>query len=240
MSERFRIVLVEPQYEANVGAVARAMANFGFSDLAIVSPKCNPRGFEALKYAKHARDLLDCAKICRSLAQATSGCKATVGTTGVLYRHYNKTFRNPIPLRQLRTKVLREADGRVALVFGNEGTGLSERHISRCDFLLTIPTSEGYPVLNLSHAVAICLYELSGINQQYYPPAGKKEKEELIKAFSRITGRYSKIMRNPQKAKVAFRRMVGRAMLSDKECAAVLGVVRRALRELEEKRGGKG
>lgn len=231
-NERFRIVLVEPEYELNIGSVARVMKNFGFSDLVLVRPKCNPQGFDAIKYAKHAKDILQSAKIVRTLSAAAKGCKFTVGTTGILYRHWHETFRTPIKLEDLRKKVEGQKEGRIALVFGNEGVGLSEKDVSSCDFLITVPANKLYPILNLSHAVAIVLYELSDYNLLGFEPAGKKEKEALIKAFGLITDRFGKEMRNPKKVKVAFRRMVGKAMPTDKECASILGVLRRAGREL--------
>ena len=236
IGQRFRVVLVEPEYELNVGAVARAMKNFGFSDLVFVNPKCNPTGFDAIKYSKHARELLESAKTVRSLSSATKGCKFSVGTTGILYRHWNETFRTPISLCDLRNKLKEQPEGRIALVFGNEGIGLSEKHISTCDLIVTIPANKEYPILNLSHAVAIVLYELSGLPVLGFTPSGEAEKEQLVKAFSLLVARYSKIMRNPRKVKVAFRRMVGKAMLTDKECASILGVLRRTVRELEGKK----
>ncbi len=234
--ERFRIILVEPEYELNIGSVARVMKNFGFSDLAFVSPKCNPRGFDAVKYSKHAKDVLGSARTFRSLAQAAKGCKFSVGTTGVLYRHWNETFRTPIKLSELKTKLAGNKEGKIALVFGNEGIGLSERDISACDLLATIPTSGKYPILNLSHAVAIVLHELSEFNKVPFLPAGDSEKEHLIKSFGLVVDRFADEMRNPRKVKIAFRRMVGRAMLSDKECVSLLGVLRRANRELETRK----
>ena len=236
LRQRFRIILVEPEYELNVGAVARAMKNFGFSDLVFVKPKCNPTGFDAIKYSKHARELLERTKIAGSLASATKGCKFAVGTTGVMFRHWHQTFRMPLSIRDLRKKLEGQPEGKVALVFGNEGVGLSEKDISTCDFLVTIPANKEYPILNLSHAVAIVLYELSNLPVLGFTPSGEAEKEQLIKSFFLLVDRYSKIMRNPKKVKVAFRRMVGKAMLTDKECASILGVVRRAVRELEEKK----
>ena len=235
-SERFRVVLVEPEYELNIGAVARAMKNFGFSDLVFVRPKCNPKGFDAVKYAKHAKELLQSAKVVRSLSAATKGCKFSVGTTGILYRHWNETFRTPIKLEDLAGKVKANKEGKIALVFGNEGIGLSEKDISACDLLVTIPTNKEYPILNLSHAVAIVLYELSDYNLLGFEPAGESEKEHLIGAFGLITDKFGKEMRNPRKVKIAFRRMVGRAMLTDKECVSILGVLRRANTELEQQK----
>ena len=230
--ERVRIILVSPEYEINVGAVARAMKNFGFSELSIVSPKCNPLGFDAIMHSKHAREVLEGAKICKTLSVAKKGCKFAIGTTGVLFRHWNKTFRSPVPLRKLRERLRECKEGKIALVFGSEGVGLSEKDVSSCDFLVTIPTSGNYPILNLSHAVAVCLYELSKISVTPYAPADGRVKEELVRAFSLLVGKYAKEMRNPKKAKVAFRRMVGKSMLSDKECTSIIGVLRRALRAL--------
>jgi tRNA/rRNA methyltransferase len=234
--QRFRIILVEPEFELNVGAVARAMKNFGFLELALVSPKCDPRGFDAIKYSKHARDVLENAKTYKTLSQAKKGCKFTVGTTGVLYRHFHSTIRSPIALKDLHKKLAKNVEGRIAIVFGNEGIGLTEEQISECDFLVTIPTSPVYPILNLSHAVAIAIYELSKIDfKASFALAGENEKEALIRAFSLITDNYSRELRNARKVKIAFRRIIGKAMPTDKECAAVLGVLRRAQKELEKK-----
>ena len=233
--QRFRIILVEPEYEQNLGAVARAMKNFGFFELRLVNPKCDPLGFDAVKFSKHARDVLEGAKVCSSLAEATKGCKFAVGATGVLYRHWSETFRSPISIRDLRKRLITQKEGNIALVFGNEGVGLSEESISACDLLITIPTNKEYPILNLSHAVSIVLYELSDLPVLGFEPVGENEKERLVESFSLLVERYAKLMRNPRKVKIAFRRMVGKAMLTDKECASILGVVRRAVRELEGK-----
>jgi tRNA/rRNA methyltransferase len=204
-----------------------------------VAPKCDPTGFDAIKFSKHARGLLEGARICQTIGAAARGCRLKVGTTGVVFRHWNATIRSPIGLRQFAAKVKKGKEGKIALIFGSEGVGLSEKDISSCDFLITIPTSEAYPVLNLSHAAAIALYELSDFAPRAYVPAGGNEKEALIRAFGAITNRFAAQLRNPKKVKVAFRRMVGKSMATDKECAAVLGVLMRAARELGKKEAKK-
>ena len=233
--QRFRVVLVEPEYEINVGSVARAMANFGFTELFIVSPRCDPNGFDAIKFSKHARGILESARICKSVKEATRGCKFLVGTTGVTFRHWHKTIRSPIALSEFAKKAKAQKEGKIALLFGNEGIGLTEAQISGCDFLVTIPTADAYPVVNLSHAVAITLYELSDYAPRAFVPAGGKEKEALIDAFGLIVDKFSLLLRNPKKVKVAFRRMVGKSMATDKEVASILGVLRRAEREIKAK-----
>ena len=233
---RFRVILVEPEYEINLGSVARAMRNFGFSELFLVSPKCDPKGFDAIKYSKHARELLLSAKICKSLSAATKGCRLAVGTTGILFRHFNSTIRSPITLQEFATKEKGSKEGKIALVFGSEGIGLTEKQVSACDFLITIPTSEEYPILNLSHAVAIVLYELAKVSRpKAYTPTSAQSLDALNHSFSLLVDQFASEMRNPRKAKIAFRRMLGKSMLTDKECAAILGVIRRTEKEIKKK-----
>ncbi|HQT45524.1 MAG TPA: RNA methyltransferase, partial [Candidatus Micrarchaeota archaeon] len=155
-NQKFRVVLVEPEYSINLGAVCRAMSNFGFSDLAIVNPKC-PIGFTAKKYAKHAKHILLSAKLAKSVKDAVSGCDFIVGTTGVLRRH-KATLRDPATLSVFSKSIPK---GRIAVLFGREGIGLMRNEIDMCDMLVRIETSDGYPIMNLSHAVAVFLYSVS-------------------------------------------------------------------------------
>ena len=212
------------------------MKNFGFSELYIVSPQCDPLGFDAIKYSKHARELLENAKICKTFNEARKGCKFTVGTTGVLYRHWADSFRNPIKLSALKERLSLEKEGKIAIAFGGEGVGLSLEQINECDFLTTIPTSGKYPILNLSHAVAIVLYELSEIKIWLQNDAGESEKEHLQGAFGFLVDRIASEMRNPEKVKIAFKRMVGKSMINDKECVSILGVLRRINTLLDSKK----
>jgi tRNA/rRNA methyltransferase len=233
----FRIVLVGPEYEINMGAVCRAMANFGFDDLYILNPAC-PIGFEAEMHAKHAKDILHGAKVLNgkdALEKALKGCSLVVGTTGVLHRH-RKTLRNVMMLPDFAKKMKENKHGKVALLFGREGIGLMADEISRCDILITVPTRGSYPIMNLSHAVAVVLYELTDIRLNTMEKAGDGERTALGHEFDRLVDRYAPKMTNPHKVKVAFRRMIGREM-AHVECSSVIGVIRRANDELAGKYG---
>lgn len=116
----FRVVLVEPEHEGNVGAVARAMGNFAFDDLCMVNP-C-PLGDEALKRAKHAGHILSKAAIVDTLDEAVKGCSLVVGTTGVVTHGPRRYIRIPMPARELAAKTA-GYEGRIALLFGREGSG---------------------------------------------------------------------------------------------------------------------
>jgi tRNA/rRNA methyltransferase len=231
---QFRIVLVEPEYEINIGHVARVMANFGFSELYIVNPKVEI-GFNARMFAKHASPLLQGAKIVFCLEDALKGCNFVVGTTGIVGRGRN-IIRNPITPAKFAGEA-KKLNGRFALLFGREGTGLNQGEIKRCDFLVTIPADKNYPVLNLSHALAIILYELSSNKEgSMIIQASGEEKEMLIRCFNSIVDHFSKRLRSPEKIKLSFRRVIGRSMVSDVEAAAILCVLQRTRKKLKIKK----
>ncbi|MFH1095273.1 MAG: RNA methyltransferase [Candidatus Micrarchaeota archaeon] len=237
----FRIILVGTEYELNLGAVARLMANFGCSPLYLVAPACNPLGFTARMHAKHAVKILEKAVVCETLPKALEGCSFVVGTTGVLRRH-KQALRHPLSLEQLRERMSKnKIPGTIAVLFGPEGNGLAEGHIKRCDVLMSIPASRRYPVLNLSHALAVVLYALIAQGRSLKSvcvPSDAREAEFLKKAFDRLASRYSPNLNNPEKTKLAFRRVLGRAVPDAAEVRAMLAVVHQALRELEAKKKG--
>lgn len=222
----FKIILVGTEYPMNLGYCARVLANFGYQEMHIVKPKAKV-GKTAIMYAKHGRALLENARTYANLEEAVKDCKFVVGTTGVLKRG-KKTLRNPLNLEQFIERT-RKREGRFAVLFGREGIGLTSDEISRCDLLVSIPADRRYPVLNLSHALAIVLYGVSRTREYgLIKHAKSREKEELIKTFSEITDFFRPQLRNPEKIKVAFRRVVGRALVSEVEAAGLLCVMKKA------------
>lgn len=234
---RIRIVLVEPEYEINVGAIARLLANFNQKRLYIVNPKCE-LGFTARMHAKHAGKILLGAKICKSVGEATKGCRMVVGTTGVLRRH-KKLLRNPISPSELSLR-LKKNNAEVAVLFGREGIGLNAQELQQCDILCIIPTSLHYPVMNLSHAVAVMLYALC-LDGKEAPHTRKNssagEMRALGETMQRLVERRGPQIRNIEKTKLAFKTVIGRAVPSDIEVKCMLGVLRGTLRELEKEGG---
>jgi tRNA/rRNA methyltransferase len=232
-AQKVRIVLVEPEYEINLGYAARAMANFGFEELYIVNPKVEV-GFNAKMFAKHAFHILQKAKVVATLSEALRGCDFVVGTTGIVGRSRN-IIRNPITPAKF-SREMRKLDGKFAILFGREGTGLNKEEVARCDFLVTIPASQSYPVLNLSHALAIVLYELSSSKgEDMIIRASGEEKEMLIRCFNSIVDHFSKRLRSPEKIKLSFRRVIGRSLISEVEAAAILCIFQRIRKRLKIK-----
>ena len=222
IAKSVRIVLVEPEYEINLGHCARAIANFGFSELYLVNPQCNHLGFEAKKYSKHALEILEKAKVVKSLKGAVKGCSLVIGTSGILNRHKG-TVRNPISSKEIGKAV---GKGRIAILFGREGIGLREKEIDACDLLVHIPTHRTYSVMNISHALAIMLYEISALKLQDGKEfANERERKTAIKYFTELAKKAG--MRNPRKTSTAFKRLLGRANPTKLEINCVLGVLRR-------------
>ena len=154
-------MLVSPRNPLNIGAAARAMANFGFARLAVVAPY-EPHWREA-QSAVGAQKILRNARLCATLHEALADCTLVLGTGTVTHR---KPEQPVILLPQLadliRSEIGRSRSApRIALVFGPEKRGLTRDHLALCRRMIVIPTAPSQPSMNLGQAVAVCLYELA-------------------------------------------------------------------------------
>lgn len=151
-----RIVLVGTTHPGNIGAVARAMKNMGLSDLALVRPKKFPHP-DAIARASGATDILNNAKVVKTLADALKDCVYVAGTSA-----RSRTIGWPtMEPRECAARMLKESEvGKVACVFGPEKTGLHNDDLDLCHTLLTIPTNPDFSSLNLAMAVQVLTYEL--------------------------------------------------------------------------------
>ncbi|MBJ99913.1 MAG: rRNA methyltransferase [Euryarchaeota archaeon] len=153
-----KIILVKPSIEGNLGAIARNMLNFGFNELHLVSPELTI-GEEARKRAKHAKTVLEGIKTHTNLEEATKDCSLVIGTSGKREFGEKTITRHFLTPDEISERIYTN-NGKIALVFGPEGQGLSQKELISCDLLTSIPTWEGYPIMNLSHSVSVILYEL--------------------------------------------------------------------------------
>jgi tRNA/rRNA methyltransferase len=154
----WRIVLVRPRNPLNIGAAARALANFGLLEMAVVAP-FDPTWDEARQAAIGADTVMAAARAVPSLAYILSDTTLVIGTTAGSRRNLG---REPLSLSELAAWLRRRnASGRAALLFGSEKTGLSNEDMSRCHALVRIPTAPDCPSMNLGQAVAVCAYELA-------------------------------------------------------------------------------
>ena len=153
------VVMVGTQHPGNLGAVCRSLLNHGFNSLRLVQPVCHPNDIEARNRAKHAGKILDSCQIYDSLEDAVQDCSLVVGTSGKR-EIGNKTQKRHFIYPWEFSERIYDVEQSIALVFGEEGKGLSIDDLLRCDYLVTLPTWEGYPITNLSHAVHTLTYEL--------------------------------------------------------------------------------
>lgn len=232
---KLKIVLVEPLYDGNIGSVARAAKNFGFTDLVLVNP---PQiGDFGLAMASHAKDVLTRAQSAKSLQEAVAGADLVVGTTGKRTEGDGHHLRLHLRVPALTPKELAEKlevkDVTVALLFGREDWGLSSEELMACDILVSIPTSEEYPVMNLSHSAAILLYELSRVSSGPVRLADHNTMNILIGRTERLLHEIRYPEHKIEYVMLMLRRVFGRAELTEREANTILGILKRALWRLE-------
>jgi TrmH family RNA methyltransferase len=151
-----RIVLVGTRHPGNIGSAARAMKTMGLTELALVQPERFPDP-EATTMAASAADVLERARVLPTVRAAVDDCGLVVGTTARA-RHLPWRVLEP---REAAPEIVAAARSRdVAILFGAERTGLSNDDIEQCQRLLTVPTDDAYPSLNLAMAVQVVAYEL--------------------------------------------------------------------------------
>ncbi|MGH9654723.1 MAG: RNA methyltransferase [Bryobacteraceae bacterium] len=232
-----RIVLVSPRNPVNIGAAARAMSNFGFTSLRLVTPY--DVAFREARSAVGSRYILEQAEVFENLAAAVCDCTLVMGTTAVGHRNLH------VPLHRLEAgaSILKEqlASSNAALVFGCEKFGLSNDDLSHCHSLLRIPTRAEHGSMNLGQAVAICMYEMrreeSTASQRFSPPerAAAEEYERLTGLLFEALARSGYVEeRTSASTELKIRRLVRRLPLPAADAETWLGILRQILWKLKQ------
>ena len=231
-------MLVEPKSEENIGAVARVLKNFGFYNLYMVKPP--GIGSKARSVASHARDLLARARIVNTIEEAVEDASIVVGTTSKRGISRNKQLRmGALTPYQLKERLKKEnKDGILALLFGREDIGLLNEELKRCDMIVSIPTSPDYPVMNLSHAVAVVIYELRDMNtdkdtdtmptSDALKLASFEDKERLFRHIQTFLDEIEYKEHKKERTMLMLRRLLGRAELTTGEIQTLRGILRKA------------
>ena len=230
-------MLVSTRNPLNIGAAARAMANFGFSRLSVVNPY--DVAFREARSAVGAAPLLRKAEEFTSLAEAVADCRLVVGTTSVGHRELQHPIRRLEYGARLMLRVVPATP--VALVFGSEKFGLSNDDLSHCHWLMRIPTVGQDLSMNLGQAVALCLYEMArdpkaaAVRPVKIASATAGETEQitlrLLEALSR-SGYVNPVTAGSTDEKV--RRLVRRLEIPAKDVPVILGMLRQILWKLQE------
>jgi TrmH family RNA methyltransferase len=234
---RLHVILVRTRNPLNIGAVARAMSNFGFDSLRLVNPYTE--AFREARSAVGAAQLLKEAREFTSVPDAVADCSLVVGTTALRNRKLPHLLKTPAAAAPVIRKRVASQD--VAILFGSEKTGLSADDLSYCDWSMRIPTV-GNISMNLGQAAAVCLYELSrGAGNTTSPEkSGAANSAQL----ERIAGILFELLTEsgyvkPRTEKVAeqkLRQMLRRFQISGADAEILQGM----LRQIGWKIGGAG
>jgi tRNA/rRNA methyltransferase len=226
------IILIEPEHEGNVGAIARSMANFGFKNLIIINPKCDLNNDEFFKRAKHAQSKGD---INIKIKKRIPKYDLLIGTTAKINTDYNLN-RSPILSEKLAEKILPySTKQKIALVFGRESIGLTNKEINKCDFICTINSSKQYSTLNLSHATTIMLYELhKSMNKEKIVNiklAENNEKKQIQKMINEIIKK-CEIKHKVNIQNKLWRNIFSKAILTKREAYGIMGLLNKIKNKL--------
>ncbi|HTX61561.1 MAG TPA: TrmJ/YjtD family RNA methyltransferase [Methanobacterium sp.] len=222
------VVFVEPESPGNIGFLARSMKNFGLNHLVLINP-CSLEN-EAWFQAMHAREIIRERKTYPSLKDFSrdEGVDFLIGTTGVAGGSYNVS-RIALKPEQLRDSV--NLDGKIAIIFGREGNGLTNKEIEMCDVVVSVPTHESYPIMNITHAAAIIFYELFKKDLEFNVVDGELashiEKDSLISSMNQIIDKLGYPPHKNKTARKVFHRILGRSFITAREAHTLKGMLRR-------------
>jgi tRNA/rRNA methyltransferase len=184
------VILSHPQLGENIGAAARAMANFGLSDLRLVAPRAGWPNAKAAAMAAGAASVVDHARVFATVAEAVGELNLVLATTARERGIAREVLTPAEAARRLRVASAR--DERTGILFGNERAGLDNDEISLCDAAITIPTAE-FASLNLGQAVLLTSYEWfrSGdmtppARLEHGPLQRKPTREEMVQLFEHL------------------------------------------------------
>jgi TrmH family RNA methyltransferase len=234
------IVLVRTRNPLNIGAVARAMQNFGVHELRLVAPY--EASFREARSAVGAETVMSQAREFASVAEAVADCRLVIGATAARRRELDQPL---VALEQAATPVRASlTQGRVALLFGSEKHGLRREDLEHCHWLVRITTEDVQPSMNLGQAVAVCLWELARDTaapaMQSESPAASGELERLGALLMELleAGGYT----HPETAastESEVRRMLRRLQITGADAHLIMGMMRKLLWKVRSD-GGDG
>jgi len=223
-----RIILVEPLEAGNVGAAARAMKNFSFTDLWIVGGKTERTDNVSAWWAVGAIDVVENTTRVDTLEEALVDCHLTVATTAVRGRQVYDSLA-PADVARIAEELLGD-EHRIAIVFGREKWGLTGREVMLCQRTASIPTWPEFPTMNLAQSVAIFCYEL-GKGLRPRTDAPEMPPHQLLHNLNTQTRALLEQIeffgnRSPDRMCAELQAMTGRAALTTREASLLLSLVR--------------
>jgi TrmH family RNA methyltransferase len=231
--DNIRVVLVGTTHPGNIGGVARAMKNMCLSDLVLVSPEAEFPSGKARARASSALDILEATEVVDTLDSAIADCQLVAGASARLRAI-------PWPLVDARecarSLVQQSGQGKVALVFGREHSGLTNEELERCNLLVHIPANSDYSSLNLAAAVQVLTYEIHMAMREAkqeklqvgndYPLSTAEDMEGLYRHFEQALATIGFFdPENPRQLMRRLRRLFNRAQPDKMEMNILRGIL---------------
>jgi len=247
----FTVILVRPEHAANIGSIARIMANFDFETFVIFNPierVENIFSYQTHGFAMHGKDILMGAQIIEvkekenhlsELKSYLNQFDLVLATTAKGKRYTNIKRLAIFPEDLAIPKSLKPL--KIAILFGRESRGLTNDEISLADILLRIPTGVNYPTLNVSHACGIILYEVFkkinkltvGRGKKPVLLANREDRQKLYKLVKRILEKLKIRSHRKENVYFAFRNIYERSFMSRKELSLISGVFSKIYRFID-------
>ena len=220
---KISIALVEPKLEINVGYVARIMKNFGLKDLLLIKPRFDAK--KARVFAMHGKDLLERAQIIDF--DELRKFDLLIGTTAMGAKSRLNIIRDSITPERL-VRIL-QRNSNACIVLGRESTGLTNTELSYCDIVVNIDTLTDYKTLNISHALAIILYEILAKGRSRKSASSKSERELLIAYTLRLAKKSDYPKHKQEMLKTTLRRLLASSSPTSKEIMLLVSLLRDAI-----------
>lgn len=226
LARRLSVVLVRTRSPGNIGSAARALVNMGLCRLKLVRPVAEWKA-EAVKLASGALERMDPIEVHTSFDESVAGAQVLVGTTSGRERRTHHPVYTPRQIAPLLKRHARTQE--VAMLFGPENRGLTDRQLARCRYLVTVPSNDAFPVLNLAQAVLVLAYEINtceDADREVEPGlVTHAQRERLFRHMERVLIRIGFLSSsNPDHVMKAIRRFLGRADLSERDLRILRGI----------------
>lgn len=222
---KIRLVLVEPEGRMNFGQILRLCRNFSVDDVCVVNPKFDVRDKEVAEFAAGGASLLERVRVTDDLSKCLEGIDFSICTTSIAGASED-------PLRQAvapkAIPLLIPHNSKVALVFGRESVGLTRSELALCSLVSTLVTSSDYNVLNLSHAVALYLYEVLGRDFSDLV-VGERCLGDYIGIITRYLEKLGAAYGLNQHEVAALKHVVNKALLTKAECRVLYKLLKTSL-----------
>lgn len=236
------VALVEPQGHVNVGHVARLMKNFDLKMLYFIRPNFDMK--EAVKYSTHGKDVLAAAKTV-TMKQLRKKFDVMMGTTAIRATSRLNILRESIGAEQM-ARIIYDGDGKdFCLVLGRESSGLNNTELAMCDLVVLIDTKTKYRTMNISHALAVLLYEISKLKAQ--APSKKSKKsidlasqhdiDLLLKYVDKVADAGNYDFHKKPLLEATIKKLLAKSTPTEKDAMLLVSLFRKSLLAIERPRG---